>query len=148
MIGALSHITMILRKPRFDETCKKLNGTCCGAFPFTTCHSSLTIHTVSTNQNLKRVGLFLGPDTVTESNIRSRSFSFLLLLQKFKSMLSTNSSTTHQSLHTTCPESSCSCFSRLVGFFGFILAVVISSTYGSFIRRSPSRHLHAALHLA
>ena len=55
----------------------------------------------------------------------SGSFSFLCI-QHYNSMLSTNSTTvdaTHQLLQTTCPESSCSCFSRHVGFLGFNLAL-------------------------
>ena len=37
----------------------------------------------------------------------------------------------HQLLQTACPESSCSCFSLLVGFFGFILTLEISASKGS-----------------
>ena len=64
---------------------------CFGAFPFTTCRSRLTIPAVSTNQNWKRVCVFLCQKTVMENYDRSRSFSFLFL-QQFNSMLSINSS--------------------------------------------------------
>ena len=37
----------------------------------------------------------------------------------------------HQLLKTACPESSCSCYSLLVGFFGFILTLEISASKGS-----------------
>ena len=37
----------------------------------------------------------------------------------------------HQLLWTACPESSCSCFSLLLGFFGFILTLGISASKGS-----------------
>ena len=37
----------------------------------------------------------------------------------------------HQLLQTACPESSCSCFPLLVGFFGFILTLGISASKGS-----------------
>ena len=69
----------------FDETNKKWNGVCCGIFPFTTRRSRLTILAVSTNQNWKRVCVFLCQETVVESYDRSRSFSFLFL-QQFNSI--------------------------------------------------------------
>ena len=58
--------------------------------------------------------------------LQSESFFLfpLLFFQQFNSMLSTNTSTFNTSSTPTptynmCPESSCSCFSQLVGFLGF-----------------------------
>ena len=47
-----------------DETCKKLNGVRYGTFPFTTCRSRFTI---PSNQNWKRVCVFLCQEAVIES---------------------------------------------------------------------------------
>ena len=41
--------------------------------------------------------------------------------------------TAHQLVWTACIESSCSCFSLLVGFFEFILTLGISASKGSFV---------------
>ena len=61
-------------------------------FPFTTRHSKLTIPTVSTKPNWKRVCIVLCHETVVKSNNRSHICS-LFFIQQFNSMLSTNSST-------------------------------------------------------
>ena len=53
----------------------------------------------------------------------------------------------HQLLHTVCPESSCSCFSRLVGSLGFILALGTSASNGSPSSSFPFGHLHVTLQL-
>ena len=71
--------------------------------------------------------LFFVPD-------RGRPFSFLFF-QWFNSMWSTHTSTFDTSSTRTpvdtSPESSCSCFSPLIGFFGFILTLGISASKGS-----------------
>ena len=77
----------------FDETAtRNENGVSCGTFPFTTRHSRLTIPALPTNQNWKRVCVFLYQETVIESYSRRCSSSFFFLHQ-FNSMLSTNTST-------------------------------------------------------
>ena len=62
---------------------------------------------VSTNQNWKRVCVFLHYKTIIESYNRTCSFSFLFLL-RFNSMLSTNTSTFDTS-STPTPVNSMSC---------------------------------------
>ena len=82
---------------------------------------------------------------VSESRSRKlrseSSFLFLLLLPTVQFDVGHQHPSTqaaHQLLLTACPESSCSCFSLLVGFFGFILALGVSASQGS----SSSSILH------
>ena len=56
------------------------NGICGGTFPFTTCRSRLTKPSASTNQDRKRIRIFLCHGTRIKGNIRRGSFSFLIPL--------------------------------------------------------------------
>ena len=112
--------------------------------------SRLTIPAVSTNQIWKRVCVFLCQKTGVEGCDRSRSFPFLFF-QQFNSMLCTDTSTsdtsstpTNSSRQHVGPESSCSCFSLLVGFFAFILSLEFLLPRVAHLRFS-SRHLHEIL---
>ena len=87
-------------------------------FQFTTCRCSLTTPAVSTNQNRKRVCIFLCHETVAKSNNRSRSFSLHPTVQfdVLHQLLDLRHKQHTNFCKTACPESSCSCFCRLVGF--------------------------------
>ena len=100
-----------------------------GTFPFTTCRSRLAIPAVSTNQNWKRVCVFLRQITVIERYDRSRSFSFLFF-QQFNSMLSINTSTFNTS-STPTPVDSMSCIFMFL-FFSARWVLWIHSDSGNF----------------
>ena len=73
--------------------------------------------------------------TVAKCNSRIRSLS-VPFTKQFNSTLSTTfsafaTSSTATLCRTACPESSCSCFGRRVGFLGFILALGTSASNGS-----------------
>ena len=132
VLGSLSHFKMILRKPRsFMKPKKKWNGVCKRTFPFKTCRSRLTIRAVWTNQNWKRVCVFLCQKTEVESYDRSRSFSSNSLIRCCPPTPQPSTQAAHQLQKTACPQSSCFCFCLLVGFFGFILTLGISASKGS-----------------
>ena len=149
--GSLSHFKMILRKPRsvmkptgnemeyavglyfvhnmslpFDHTC------CLDESELETC---LFFSCVVELQSKATMGVVL-----SRSSSSNRSIRWCPLT------LPPSTQAAHQILHTACPESSCSCFSLLVGFFR------IHSDSGNFcfpgffiFLRFPFRHLHDIL---
>ena len=82
----------IAKAKTFDETNMKWIGVCRVTFSFATCCSSLTMPTISTNPNWERVCIFLCHETLIEGNHGSH-LVYLLRIQKFNPMLSTDART-------------------------------------------------------
>ena len=116
---------MILRKPQSSVKSTRNEMEYAVGLSFTTSRSRLTVPAVSTNQNWKRVRRSFSPSS---SNSSTLDFVHQLLA------LDTN-----QFLYTACPESYPSCFSRLVGFFRFTLALGTTASSSSIPISTSSR---------
>ena len=125
----------------FDEPHKKGNGVCRGTFSFSM--SLQSDHTCCLDRPEQ--------GTCLHFSCAMSHLSFLLFIQQFNSMLSTDSTTvdatnTPTSVDSICPHSSCSCVSRLVGFLELNRTLGTSASEDS---SSPSsQHLHLVLQLA
>ena len=123
----------------FDEPHKKGNGVCRGTFSFSM--SLQSDHTCCLDKAEQ--------GTCLHFSCAMSHLSSLLFIQQFNSMLSTDSTTVdaiHQLLWTACPDSSCFCVSRLVGFLELNRTLGTSASEDS--SSSSSQHLHLVLQLA
>ena len=111
---------MILRKPRSLITPQEMKWSM--LWDFRSQHVAPVFLAVSTNQNWKRVCIFLRNESVVKGNSRSRSFSLSSVshnsIRCCPPTLRPSTPAAHQLLQSACQESSCAYFSRLVRIIG------------------------------